>query len=166
LIAYKGGEQKIGTAERILAEIISSDVALLITFNHAIDGVIKNNQKVRQNPKALAQLDGYKRSLVNSLTGYLLRFGFEKAAKVETLQDIIEEMDDAETDEKTKLPTQPLQRTARRQSVIRTAKNQRRRRKSNRVVSMGLQSLVPKAEHRSELSPNSASLRRQCAMRV
>jgi hypothetical protein len=33
LIADKGGEQQIGTAERILAEIISSDVALLVTFN-------------------------------------------------------------------------------------------------------------------------------------
>ena len=55
LIADKGGEQQIGTAERILAEIISSDVALLVTFNQAIEGVIKNNQKARQNPKALAQ---------------------------------------------------------------------------------------------------------------
>jgi hypothetical protein len=60
LISDKGGEQQIGTAERILAEIISSDVALLVTFNQAIDGVLKNNQKARQNPKALAQLDGYK----------------------------------------------------------------------------------------------------------
>jgi hypothetical protein len=42
-------------------------------------------------PKALAQLDGYKHRLVNSLTGNLQRFGFEKASKVETLQDIIEE---------------------------------------------------------------------------
>jgi hypothetical protein len=41
-----------------LAEIISSDVALLVTFNQAIENVIKNNQKARQNPKALAQLDG------------------------------------------------------------------------------------------------------------
>jgi hypothetical protein len=61
LIADKGGEQQIGTAERILAEIISRDVALLVTFNQAIDGVIKNNQKARQKPKALAQLDSYKR---------------------------------------------------------------------------------------------------------
>jgi hypothetical protein len=95
LIADKGGEQQIGTAERILAEIISSDVALLITFNQAIDGVLNNNQKARQNPKALAQLDGYKRGLVNSLTGNLQRFGFEKASKTETLQDIIEEMSEA-----------------------------------------------------------------------
>ena len=53
LIADKGGEQQIGTAERILAEIISSDVALLVTFNQAIEGVIKNNQNARQNPSAI-----------------------------------------------------------------------------------------------------------------
>jgi hypothetical protein len=92
LIADKGGEQQIGTAERILAEIISSDVALLVTFNQAIEGIIKNNQKARDNPKALAQLDGYKRGLVNSLTGNLQRFGFEKVAPVETLQQIIDDM--------------------------------------------------------------------------
>jgi hypothetical protein len=82
----------ISATERILAEIISSDVALLVTFNQAIDGVLKNNQKARQNPKALAQLDGYKRGLVNSLTGNLQRFGFQKVAKLESLQEIIDEM--------------------------------------------------------------------------
>ena len=56
------------------------------------DGILKNNQKARQNPKALAQLDGYKRGPVNSLTGNLQRFGFERVAKVETLQEIIDEM--------------------------------------------------------------------------
>jgi hypothetical protein len=69
-------------------------VALLVTFNQAIDGVLKNNQKARQNPKALAQLGGYKRGLVNSLTGNLQRFGFQRVAKVETLQEIISEMSD------------------------------------------------------------------------
>jgi hypothetical protein len=97
LIADKGGEQQIGTAERILAEIISSDVALLVTFNQAIDGVLKNNQKARQNLKALAQLDGYKRGSVNSLTGNLQRFGFERISKVETLQEIINEMGEDES---------------------------------------------------------------------
>ena len=92
LIDDKGGKQQIGTAERILAEIISSDVALLVTFNQAIDGVLKNNQKARQNPKALAQLDGYKRPLVGSLSANLQRFGMDKVSKVESLQEIIEEM--------------------------------------------------------------------------
>src|SRR5438046_9482506 len=101
LIADKGGDQQIGTAERILAEIIASDVSLLVTFNQAIEGVIKNNQKARQNPKALAQLDGYKRPLVGSLSANLQRFGMEKVGKLESLQEIIAEMtDSAGTDQK------------------------------------------------------------------
>jgi hypothetical protein len=56
---------------RVLAEIIASDVSLLVTFNQAIDGVIQNNQKSQQNPKALSQLDGYKRPLVGSLSANL-----------------------------------------------------------------------------------------------
>ena len=97
LIADSGGEAQISTATRILAEIISSDVALLVTFNQAIENVIKNNQKARQNPKALAQLDGYKRPLVGSLSANLQRFGMERVAKVESLQEIIEEMGENET---------------------------------------------------------------------
>ena len=108
LIADKGGEQQIGTAERILAEIISSDVALLVTFNQAIEGVIKNNQKARQNPKALAQLDGYKRPLVGSLSANLQRFGMDKVSKVETLQEVIDEMTEDETSEN---PTQDSSET-------------------------------------------------------
>jgi hypothetical protein len=91
LVADKGGE--VSTATRILAEVIASDAAWLVAFNKATDEVLQKNQKARSNPKALATLDGYKRSLVNSLTGNLQRFGFDRVAKVESLQEIIAEMD-------------------------------------------------------------------------
>jgi len=78
----------------VLAEITASDVSLLVKFNHAIDAVIQSNPKARANPKALAQLDGYKRPLVSSLSGNLQRFGMEKITKTESLQEIIAAMAD------------------------------------------------------------------------
>src|SRR5690348_13964223 len=77
---------------RVLAEIIASDVSLLVKFHHAIDSVIQSNPKGRANPKALAQLDGYKRPLVSSLSGNLQRFGI----KVEILHEIIAKMRESE----------------------------------------------------------------------
>src|SRR5262249_15823714 len=50
LIADKGGDQQVSTATRILAEVIASDAAWLMVFNGAIDHIIHNNPKARQNP--------------------------------------------------------------------------------------------------------------------
>ena len=81
LIADKGGDEQISTATRILTEVIASDASWLMAFNSAIDHLIQNNQKVRHNPSGLHQhqLDGYKRGLVNSLTGNLQKFGLDES---------------------------------------------------------------------------------------
>ena len=60
--------------------------------NRATDGIMESNQKACSNPKALATLDGYKRGLVNSLTGNLQRFGLDPITKTEPLQGLIDEM--------------------------------------------------------------------------
>ena len=49
---------------------------------------------MRENPGGLSQLDGYKRGLVNSLTGNLQKFGMDRVAKVETLEEIFSEGDE------------------------------------------------------------------------
>jgi hypothetical protein len=46
-----GHTAQISTVMRVLAEIVASDVSLLATFNQAIEGVIRNNQKARQTPR-------------------------------------------------------------------------------------------------------------------
>jgi len=79
LLADKGDDAHISTAMRVLAEIIASDVSLLVTFKPGNRRRIQNNQKARQNPKALAQLDGYKRPLVGSLSANLQRFGGKRS---------------------------------------------------------------------------------------
>jgi hypothetical protein len=43
LLTGKGGAAQISTATRVLAEIIASDVSLLVTFNHAIDGATRRS---------------------------------------------------------------------------------------------------------------------------
>ena len=54
LIADKGGDDQISAATRILAEVIASDAAGLMVFNGAIDYIIQNNPKARQNPRGQA----------------------------------------------------------------------------------------------------------------
>src|SRR5215467_6385762 len=105
LIADKGGDDQVSTATRILAEVIASDASWLMAFNNAIDHVIQSNQKVRQNPRGLHQLDGYKRGLVNSLTGNLQKFGLDRVPRVKTLEDLLQD------DQTSENPTQDCSET-------------------------------------------------------
>ena len=62
-----------------------------MVFNGAIDPIIQNNPKARQNLRGLSQLDGYKRGLVNSLTGNLQKFGLDRVPKIETLEEVLQD---------------------------------------------------------------------------
>jgi hypothetical protein len=62
-----------------------------MVFNGAIDHIIQNHPKARQNPRGLSQLDGYKRGLVNSLTGNLQKFGLDRVPHVKTLEDLLQD---------------------------------------------------------------------------
>jgi hypothetical protein len=43
------------------------------------------------SPTRLHQLDGYKRGLVNSLTGNLQKFGLDRVPQVKTLEDLLQD---------------------------------------------------------------------------
>ena len=105
LIADKGGDQQVSTATGILAEVLASDASWLMVFNSAIDHIIQNNPKARQNPRGLSQLDGYKRGLVNSLTGNLQKFVLDRVPKIETLEEVLQ------ADETSQNPTQDCPET-------------------------------------------------------
>jgi len=78
-LADKSEAAQIGTPLRVLAEVIASDLSLLVTFKHATERFF--NPKARGNPKALAQLDSYKRPLVGFLSANLQRFGIRESQR-------------------------------------------------------------------------------------
>src|SRR5215813_11927430 len=109
LISDKGGEDQVSTATRVLAEVIASDATWLMAFNSAIDHVIQNNPKARQNPRGLSQLDGYKQGVVNSLTGNLQKFGLDRVPRVKTLEELLQDDQTSEnpTQDCPETPNQP-----------------------------------------------------------
>src|SRR5262249_4750471 len=92
-------------ALRTRAEVIASDAAWVMVFNGAIDHIIQNNPKARQNPRGLSQLDGYKRGVVNSLTGNLQKFGLDRVPRVETVEELLQD------DQTSENPTQDCSET-------------------------------------------------------
>src|SRR5262249_10612680 len=71
LMADQGGADQVSIATKDSSRGYRLGCRVADGFNGAIDHIIQNNSKARQNPRGLSQLDGYKRGLVNSLTGNL-----------------------------------------------------------------------------------------------
>jgi hypothetical protein len=69
-----------------------------MAFNSANEHFIQSNQKVRQNPRDLHRLDGYKR-------GNLQKFGLDRVPKVKTLDELLKD------DETSENPTQDCPET-------------------------------------------------------
>src|SRR5262245_23060742 len=84
----------LSSHELVMTIDCASDAAWLMVFNGAIDHIIQNNSKARQNPRGLLQLDGYKRGLGELADWNLQKFGLDRVAKVETLEEIFSEADE------------------------------------------------------------------------
>lgn len=97
LIQDAGGQSEISAARRLHAEIIATDATFLMQMDRAIQRVFKLTPKYKENPAALAKLDGYRRPVINSLSINLDRFGFTRAPpKQKTLQEILSESESEE----------------------------------------------------------------------
>ena len=74
------------------AEIIATDAVFIAQMDRAIKRVFRLNPKYRENPTALAKLDGYRRPVINSLSANLDRFGFvRQAPRAKSLEEILNE---------------------------------------------------------------------------
>jgi hypothetical protein len=92
LIEDKGGSGHTTAATRLLAQTIATDATFLGQMNRAIERVLRQIPKYRENPAALSKLDSYRRPIINSLSANVERFGYDKRQPPpKTLDEILNE---------------------------------------------------------------------------
>jgi hypothetical protein len=91
LIRDAGGPEAITATKRLLADIIAADAVWFMKMERATQKILRLVPRYNDNPAALAKFDGYKRSIINSLSANLDRFGYERSEppKRESMETIV-----------------------------------------------------------------------------
>jgi hypothetical protein len=97
LIEDKGGEQHTTSATKLLAQVIATDATFLNQMNRAIERVLHLMPKYKDSPAAMAKLDSYRRSVINSLSANIERFGYDRRLPPpKSLDEILSEPESSE----------------------------------------------------------------------
>jgi hypothetical protein len=98
LIADLGGMEHISTAQKVLVELVGRDVYLLDETDQRIVKAYREWPKLKNSPKGMATLYGYRVPIIGSISRNLLALGLEKVPPpAKTLEQILSEDDEQES---------------------------------------------------------------------
>jgi len=94
LTADLGGIEHISTAQKILIELVGRDLYLLDETDQRIVKACREWPKLKNSPKGMAVLYGYRVPIINSISRNLLALGLDKKPPpAKTLEEILSEQD-------------------------------------------------------------------------
>jgi hypothetical protein len=92
LIADLGGLEHISTAQKVLVELVGRDVYLLDETDQRIVKACKEWPKLKNSPKGMATLYGYRVPIIGSNSRNLLALGLDKRPPpAKSLEEILSE---------------------------------------------------------------------------
>jgi hypothetical protein len=97
LIADLGGMEHISMAQKVLVELVGRDVYLLDETDQRIVKACREWPKLKNSPKGMATLYGYRVPIISSISRNLMALGLDKRPPpAKTLQQILEEDEEQE----------------------------------------------------------------------
>jgi hypothetical protein len=92
LIADLGGLEHISTAQKVLVELVGRDLYLLDETDQRIVKACKEWPKLKNSPKGIATLYGYRVPIISSISRNLLALGLDKKPPpTKSLEEILAE---------------------------------------------------------------------------